>query len=118
MAYGVSYYEFWDMNPRIIGVYVDAYGEKLKLFDEQAWAIGRYVMIATYIAVGKSFGGEKFRTEYPDRPFSWPKQTAEEIEQAEAEKEIRKAIAVEEAWMREERRSGLPDSMMRGDDDA
>ena len=111
MAYGVDFHEFWDTNPRILRIYADAYREKRKLLDEQFWSMGQYVFIGTYVAIGKMFGGEKFKERYPDRPFTWPQRTQEEIDAEQLDWEIQKAIRAEEAYIRQEKLAGLPESI-------
>lgn len=112
MLYGMSLEEFWRSNPRIVGIYAKAYNMKMKSFDEQMWAMGQYAYLATYAAVGKFFGdNSKFNFNYPDRPLTWPSKTQEEIDAEEADRELKKMLAVEEAWIREAKRMGLPDSL-------
>lgn len=113
MLYGMTMSEFWESNPRIVAIYADAFTEKQKHADEQMWAMGRYAFFAVYTAVGKLFSSpdKPFDVDYPDRPLTWPQRTQEEIEAEEADRELRKALAAEEAWIRVEKRMGLPDSL-------
>lgn len=78
--------------------------------DEQMWSMGNYVFLAVYSAIGKSFEGEKCHVEYPDRPFSWPKKTDEEIEQEQADRELQKMLAQENAWVVQGKLMGLPNN--------
>ena len=113
MAYGLSIVEFWGSNPHILKIYTRAYEEKRKILDEQMWAQGQYVYAATYAAVGQWFGdaNSKRLAKYPDRPFMWPQRTQDEIDDEEADRELRRMIAAEEAWIRVEKRNGLADSL-------
>lgn len=110
MAYGISYYEFWGMNPRIVAVYTKAYVEKQRLRDAEMWHMGKYVFLAVADAVGTWFGGEKFVSGYPERAFLDDSLTKEEIEQKRLEREIQKAIMAEEAWIRYYTRHGVPNA--------
>lgn len=44
----VTYWEFWDTNPRILGVMNLAYERKVRRRDEEMWQQGQY----TYAALG------------------------------------------------------------------
>ena len=101
--------EFWNSNPRILRIYINALQEKNKLLDEQMWAMGHYVVSAVYVAVGRLFA-KNFQGEYPEQPFSAPQRTIEEIEEAEAEKQMRRMIAAENAWVIQGKMRGLPEN--------
>ena len=97
----------------ILKIYTKAYAEKRKILDEQMWAQGQYFYTAVYAAVGQWFGdaSSKRMAKYPDRPFMWPQKTQEEIDDEEADRELRRMIAAEDAWIRVEKRNGLADSL-------
>ena len=52
---GYSYYEFWDMNPRILESIIEGYKLKRKIIDEEQWLLGGYVFDAVSIALGNAF---------------------------------------------------------------
>ena len=52
MAMGVTYEEFWTLNPRKIKVITESYKLKRQIDDEKAWLLGGYVFDAISIAVG------------------------------------------------------------------
>lgn len=111
MAYGMTIAEFWDSNPRVLNIYAKAYAEKRKILDEQMWAQGQYFYSAVYAAIGQWFGDKKYKVKYPERPFMWPQKTQEELDDEEADRELRRMIAAEDAWIRQERRMGLAESV-------
>lgn len=55
MAMGVSYDEFWTLNPRKINVIVEGHKLKRQVIDEQQWMLGDYVFGAVSIALGNAF---------------------------------------------------------------
>lgn len=55
MAMGVSYDEFWTLNPRKISVIVEGHKLKRQVIDEQQWMLGDYVFSAVSIALGNAF---------------------------------------------------------------
>lgn len=106
MLYGMTYEQFWESNVRIVLIFQKAFIEKQKQIDMQMWQMGQYCYFAVHTAVGQLFG-EKFEGKYPDRPFSWPQRTAEEIEAENFERELQKALQAEEEWIRVQKRMGL-----------
>lgn len=72
---GVTYWEFWDLNPRIINVMVEAYNKTAKyeikkqnmLFHLQ----GHYFADALLATVGNMFRGKGQKAfEYPKEPYT------------------------------------------------
>lgn len=55
MALGVSYDEFWTLNPRKIKVLMESYHLKRQIEDEKLWMLGGYVFDAVSIALGNAF---------------------------------------------------------------
>lgn len=49
---GYSYWEFWDMNPRILEPILEGYKLKRKVIDEDNWILGGYIFEAVTIALG------------------------------------------------------------------
>ena len=54
MAMGISYEEFWKLNPRKINVIVEGYKLKRKVEDEKSWLLGEYVFDAVSLAIGNA----------------------------------------------------------------
>lgn len=55
MAMGVSYDEFWTLNPRKIKVIAEGYKLKSQVLDEQQWFLGKYIFDAVSLAVSNNF---------------------------------------------------------------
>lgn len=54
MVMGVSYEEFWTLNPRKLNVIVEAYKLRKRVIDEQQWMLGSYVFDGVSIALGNA----------------------------------------------------------------
>jgi hypothetical protein len=52
---GYSYWEFWDMNPRILEPILEGYKLRRKIIDEDQWLLGGYIFEAVSIATGNMF---------------------------------------------------------------
>ncbi len=55
MAIGISYNEFWTLNPRKIKVIVEGYRLQRQVRDEEYWMLGGYIFDAVSLAMGNSF---------------------------------------------------------------
>ena len=72
---GTSYQEFWELNPRIINVMVEAYNEAKKNEIRTANMLyhleGMYFADALCATVGNMFRGRRQRAfEYPKEPYT------------------------------------------------
>lgn len=115
---GLSWDQFWCMNPKIYKLHVMAYNEKMKREikqqDAMLWsAIGNYVLSAVTVAVEKCLAGNKAKASYVKEPLlahygENDGLTEEEI----AEKEMLKAIANEEKWIIASKHKGLPETII------
>ena len=108
MSIGITYEKFWGYNPHIINLFTKAQSEKAKQIDEMQWNMGRYMVNAVYVAVGRAMYGKEFTAEYIDRPFSYPERTQEEIDAEKADEELRKMLLAEEQWRQVGILQGLP----------
>lgn len=65
---GISYNDFWPMNPKILNILIDAYRSRKedenKIMDLQAWLTGVYVREA----VASALAGRKHK--YPEKPYA------------------------------------------------
>lgn len=52
---GYTYWEFWEMNPRILKPLVEGYRLRKKSIDENNWILGGYVYSAVSLALGNAF---------------------------------------------------------------
>lgn len=70
---GISYDEFWTLNPRKLKVLVEGYKLRRKIEDEQAWLLGGYVFQAVSTSLGNAFKKKNQKAksyfELLDKPF-------------------------------------------------
>lgn len=66
---GISWEQFWKMNPRIIKLHIKAHEEWLKEQDYLAWLQGRYVHSAIMVGLSR-FASKNSNAEYPKEPFT------------------------------------------------
>lgn len=113
-AIGVSWSEFWNMNPRIIKLLLKGHEEKIKEQDYLAWLFSQYTLSAVSVAVEHCLAGRKARSEYIKEPimskvFEDDGLTEEQI----TEKEIKKAILTEQRFMAMAINRGLPETIVK-----
>lgn len=111
---GVSWKEFWGMNPHIIKLLMKGHEEKIKEQDYLAWIFGQYTLSAVSTAIERNLAGKKSKSEYIKEPllpkiFENEGLTEEEIH----EKEIKKAILVEEQYIAIAFNNGLPKTKIK-----
>lgn len=76
---GVSWNDFWRMNPRIIKAISKGYEQKIKQQDYLAWLFNQYTLSAVSVAVEHCLSGRKAKSKYIDKPIM------QEIEQEKTE---------------------------------
>ena len=98
MAIGISYKDFWGMNPRIVKQHGEA--EKIrtkKRIEEEnyiAYLNGAYVMKALYASVGNMFSSKNAKQiEYPKEPFSLGLSKKESLSEKELTKQREQFLA-------------------------
>lgn len=69
MAIGIGYEDFWNANPHIINIYIEAHKKQMEIQDEQNWVLGMYVMRAVEVAIDHCLRGKKSKAEYLDKPI-------------------------------------------------
>lgn len=79
-AIGVSWHEFWKMNPRILKLLSKGHEEKKKEWDYMGWVLGQYTLSAVFTAIDHALSGKKAKSEYMGKPIF------QQIEDAEYEK--------------------------------
>lgn len=102
LAMGISYDEFWQMNPRILNIHTEAHKKRLKEQDVMNWYQGQYYLSAIVTALDGCFNGKKAKSKYIETPIMSNEKfgkTEEEIQQMELEK----LVAQEMAWMEKEK---------------
>lgn len=82
---GVSYHEFWTLNPRSLNVIIEGYKLKRKVHDEEQWYLGGYMFHAVTVALGNAFRkkNEKPKSyfEILEEPFMQSVEMAEQRKQ-------------------------------------
>lgn len=72
LAIGVSYWDFWQLNPRIMKVIASGHEKKMQMQDAQMWKMGGYIISALDATVCNAFlwrkKGEKAHR-YLERPL-------------------------------------------------
>lgn len=90
MAFGISYDEFWKLNPRKLNVIIAGFKTKRKVRDEENWMLGGYVFEALTIALNNAFRkkGQKAKEYFDlcDTPIMQRTGTAE-LSEAEKKKQ-------------------------------
>ena len=101
IAYGMTYEQYWYGDPWMVRAYAEAYLNRRKIQNENAWILGAYVANAVTVAIANTFG--KKRADYLKQPLDlFPKTEAEK--QIEIREEKKKLID----WL-----SGLKQSASR-----
>lgn len=81
-AIGVSWQDFWGMNPHIINLLLKGHKEKIKEQDYMAWLSNQYTLSAVSVAVEHCFAGRKAKSKYIEKPIM------QEISEKQAENKI------------------------------
>lgn len=67
---GIGYWEFWDMNPRILAVRNRAYERAVRRKDQDMWLMGQYIHTAFAVVLGNAFRKKGASPqEYPKKPL-------------------------------------------------
>lgn len=85
LSIGISYEQFWHLNPRKLKPFEKAYKLRQKQIDGQMWMMGRYVLEAFNVVMANSFGKKGTHVQYREKPFMAELDT-ETKEMSEAEK--------------------------------
>ena len=96
---GISWDEFWKMNPRIIKLHQLGHKETVLMRDEEMWRLGLYIRESLKSTVCNSFvwkGKGQLPDEYPKQPFLQSKEHHEITEQ-EKRLEVERFFAQESA---------------------
>lgn len=79
-AIGISWQEFWGMNPHIIKLLMKGHQEKLKEQDYLAWMFNQYTLSAVFVSVEHNLFGKKATSEYIKKPLLSDMEIAEKEE--------------------------------------
>lgn len=110
-AIGISWKEFWTMNPHIIKCLMKGHNEKIKEQDYLSWIFGQYTLSAVSVAVEHILNGKKAKSKYFEKPLlaeviEDSMLTQEEID----ERAMKKELLAMEQWIANDRRRGLPET--------
>lgn len=109
---GVSWDEFWRLNPHIIDLLLKGHRERMIMRDEELWRLGIYVREALKSSVcnnGLWKGKGQALDEYPEEPFmrntsSDKKELSEEDMQREVDKFFAQESVRRANWKRTHKR--------------
>lgn len=68
-AIGISWQEFWGMNPRVIKLLIKGHEEKIKEQDYLSWVHNQYTLSAVMVAIENCFAGRKAKLKYIEKPL-------------------------------------------------
>lgn len=100
MAMGISYHEFWAMNPHIIKFYADQYKRAKNEEDTKQWQLGQYVAAAISCMFPKG--------KYPKKPMFQMEDSVKESRNKESQEEV--AVFEMKQRIKALRLQGLPES--------
>lgn len=110
-AIGVSWEEFWNLNPHIANLLLIGHRERMHMQDEQMWFMGMYMKSAVETAIEHVFAGKKASSKYIEEPILKTLGEDDGLTQEERdEKELRKMLLYEEQWAMNDRMRGLPET--------
>lgn len=107
-AIGVSWQEFWGMNPHIIKLLAKGHEEKIKEQDYLAWLFNQYTLSAVSVAVEHNLAGHKAKSEYVEIPFL--QDVSEKTENGHTESQEEVAVFEMQQRINQLRKQGLPES--------
>ena len=67
-AIGITWEEFWKMNPKILGLHIKAHQERIKEQDYLAWLQGKYIHQGFSVVLSHVFS-KNSNAEYPKTPY-------------------------------------------------
>lgn len=111
---GVTWQEFWGMNPHIINCVRRGHEEKIKQDDylQHVWW-GNYGISAISVAVEHCLAGDKAKTKYIEKAvLKEAIENAAITEEEIYERELQKALLAEERWIAVGKLKGLPETII------
>lgn len=93
-AMGISWGEFWGMNPRIIQAIADGYAKRIEQQDRMNWLNGHYILSAVTVGVERNLAGKKSKAEYIKEPL-WGQMQKENTPMSEKELQKQRELFVE-----------------------
>lgn len=111
---GVTWNDFWSMNPHIIKCIIKGYREKQIELDAlmHSWW-GTYGISAFSFAIDHCLNGKKAKSEYIKEPILSKINENNGLTQEEIDKkELRKMLMYEEQWQKQYKKKGLPETVI------
>ena len=114
LTIGVPYELFWHLNPTKLKPFYKAFENKRKIRDEENWTYwGYYGMSALSVVLANAFS-KNSQAKYIEKPVCQEMANKDrELTEEEMQKEIEKAILVEEMWIANDKRRGLPETLIK-----
>lgn len=112
---GISWNDFWKMNPHKINVISKGYEEEVREKDFLLWLQGKYVLEALNVALSHfsaGLSGKKSQAQYMKEPILSQSNSKELTDAETYEKELKKALISEEQWMVAGKKKGLPETII------
>lgn len=70
MSIGISYDDFWHMNPHIINIIAQGHNKRLQMIDAMVWQwFGTYGLSAVSTAIEHNLAGSKAKSKYIEKPI-------------------------------------------------
>ena len=113
MVMGVSYDEFWKLNPHILDIIQKSYLKKQKVIDRQMWMMGMYVKDAVGTVIDHALSGSKAKSKYMEKPILEELEEVNLTEEERYERDLRKALLVEDQWIANDIQRGLPKTTIK-----
>lgn len=114
LTIGVPYDTFFHLVPNELRAFYKSYKQRQQIEDEKIWTwMGNYGISAILVALDISHNGRKAKTKYIEEPIYTKLHKNDGLTEEEiAEKEILKAIEIEEQWIMASNQKGLPETII------
>lgn len=109
-GYGFSVDDIDWSCPSDLEPYELAFKQSEKLIDHHNWMLGKYIEMATGVAIDHCFNGKKASSEYFKEAFLSKIDEDDGLSQEELDnRELRKMLFAEEQWQKVAKKKGLPE---------
>ena len=114
LAIGVPYELFFHLTPKKLKAFYKAFKIKVENRDAEMWRNGQYTLSATLTAIDHCLSGKKAKTEYVKEPILQKAFEEDELTQEERDRrEIERMILAEELWIKNFKKKGLPETVIK-----
>ena len=103
MAMGITYDEFWTLNPRKIKVILESYKLRRQIEDERQWLLGGYMFDAISVALDNAFKkkGQKAKNYFEVREKPYLKEIKHEAGLSEEEIQKKRELLMAQLRVRQ-----------------